>query len=57
MNSFIKYFPVIRLFLLQLMLGEVSCFCCLINLVLNFNVFWLNLRGFVLGCFFLGVGE
>jgi len=39
MISFIKFFPVIRFFLLQRMLGEVSCFCCLIKLVLNFNVF------------------
>jgi len=39
MISFIKLFPVIRFFLLQLILGKVSCFCCLINMVLNFNVF------------------
>jgi hypothetical protein len=39
MISFIKLFPVIRFFLLQLMLGEVSSFCCLINMVLNFNVY------------------
>ena len=38
MISFIKLFPVIRFFLLQLILGRVSCFCCLINMVLNFNV-------------------
>ncbi len=39
MISFIKLFPAIRFFLLQLILGKVSCFCCLINMVLNFNVF------------------
>ncbi len=39
MISFIKLFPVIRFFLLQLMLGKVSSFCCLINMVLNFNVY------------------
>ena len=39
MTSFIKLFPVIRFFLLQLMLGKVSSFCCLINMMLNFNVY------------------
>ncbi len=39
MISFIKLFPVIRFFLLQLILGKVSCFYCLIDMVLNFNVF------------------
>ncbi len=39
MISFIKLFPVIRFFLLQLMLGKVSSFCCLINMMLNFNVY------------------
>jgi hypothetical protein len=39
MISFIKLFPVIRFFLLQLMLGKVSRLCCLINMVLNFNDF------------------
>ncbi len=42
MISFIKLFPVIRFFLLQLMLGKVSRLCCLINMVLNFNDFsWI----------------
>ncbi len=39
MISFIKLFPVIRFFLLHLMLGKVSSFCRLINLILNFNVY------------------
>jgi hypothetical protein len=39
MISFIKFFPVIRFFLLQRRLGEVSCLCCLINLLLNFKTF------------------
>ena len=39
MISFIKFFPVIRFFLLQRRLGEVSCLCCLIKLTLNFNTF------------------
>jgi hypothetical protein len=39
MTSFIKLFPVIRFFLLQLMLGKVSSFFCLINTTLNFNFY------------------
>ena len=39
MISFIKFFPVIRYFLLQRRLGEVLCVCCLIKLALNFNTF------------------
>ncbi len=39
MISFIKLFPVIRFFLLQLMLGEVSFFHYLVKLVLDLNVF------------------
>ncbi len=39
MISFIKLFPVIRFFLLQLILGKVSCFYSLINMVLNLNVY------------------
>ena len=39
MISFIKLFPVIRFFLLQLMLGKVSSFCCLINMTLNLNFY------------------
>ncbi len=39
MISFIKLFPVIRFFLLQLMLGKVSSFCCSINMMLDFNVY------------------
>jgi hypothetical protein len=38
MISFIKFFPVIRFFLLQRRLGEVSCLCCLIKLLLNFKL-------------------
>jgi hypothetical protein len=53
MISFIKFFPVIRFFLLQRRLGEVSCLCCLIKLSSNFNIFdrftWI-----CVGVFFLG---
>jgi hypothetical protein len=39
MISFIKFFPVIRFFLLQRRLGEVLCVSCLLKLALNFNTF------------------
>ena len=39
MISFIKFFPVIRSFLLQRMAVEVLCVCCLIMLMLSFSVF------------------
>ncbi len=39
MISFIKFFPVIRFFLLQRRLSEVLCLCCLIKLLLNFKSF------------------
>jgi hypothetical protein len=54
MISFIKLFPVIRFFLLQLMLGEVSCFFCLFNLVLNFSVVDWICVALCWGVFFLG---
>jgi hypothetical protein len=57
MISFIKLFPVIRFFLLQLMLGEVSCFRYLIKLVLDFNVFDRICMDLCWGVFFLGVDE
>ena len=56
MISFIKLFPVIRFFLLQLMLLKYYvfvawlCWCWV-------SAFLTNLRGYVLGCFFLGVGK
>jgi hypothetical protein len=54
MISFIKFLLVIRFFLLQRRLSEVSCLCCLIKLLLNFKAFDWLFRRFVLGCFFLG---
>ncbi len=53
MISFIKFFPVIRFFLLQRRLSEVSCVCFLIKLLLNFKTFDWLFRRFVLGSFFL----
>ena len=53
MISFIKLFPVIRFFLLQLMLGEVSCFAVCLNWcwILTFltDFVWI-----CVGVFFLG---
>ncbi len=57
MTSVIKFFVVIRFFLLQRSLGEVLCFVLFVNLALNFDTFDQTFRMFVSRSFLLGIDE